>query len=202
MKLRHSSVLSVPAALLALAACASKPPVIIESTMNSDPALVSQSPNEIVVLPVEDATNSRGIDTTAMRAAIADALPEKRYVPIRLSHADSVLANAGVSLAGSAVDAAAVQSLRGKLDEDALLGVRITRWDTSRLAATGRLQFTAETMLTSSATGQPLWWGVVEGDVKAGGETGVVPVSTDDKLKSVHGLFGRYILAELPRRIP
>jgi hypothetical protein len=190
------------AALAVLGACANQPAVIVDASVNSDPALVSLRPNEVVVLPVEDGTPARTLDTRVLRYAIADALPEKAYVPISIDHAEAIYANAGARARGSVVDATAVRELRGRLDEDAFLGVRVTEWDTSRLAATGRLKFSAEVMMTASSTGQPLWWGKVSGDVKAGGESGVVPIDNEEKLRSVQEMFGRYLLRELPRRNP
>lgn len=206
MKLRIPSVLPSAAVGLAvavlLAACANRPPILIEASVQSDPALTAQRPNDIVVLPVEDATSSRDVDVRALRAAVADALPEKAYVPIAIEYSDSVIANSGASVRGSVVEASSVSDLRGKVQEDAFLGVKVTEWDASRLATSGRLRFSAEVMMTSSQTGQPLWWGQVVGDVKAGGESDVTPVSRQDRLRSVRELFGRYLLRELPRRTP
>ena len=204
MLLRHAfSVVTLVVAVVSLGGCANTPAVIVEGNTQSAPALLADRPVDVAVLPVDDATiiegrRRRKIDLDMLRKDVADALPGKGYSPIGLEFVDSRLAGQLDTIRGHVAEASTAASIQGVVDEDAYLGVKLLQWDDSRLASRGRLKFRAEVLLTSSSDGERLWWGTIRGDLRAGGESGVVPTNTADKLASVSEMFGQVLLASLP----
>ncbi len=193
--------LAVPALALALAACETAPPRVF-SSLEASTELFAVNPADVAVLPIEDATpDGTAADVrTVMREEIAKALVLRQYTPLAPAKVDEVLSGqTPAPPAVSVVDAAWLRSVQGKFGEDATLGVRVTRWDRSSLMSSGHVRFAAEVTMVSTRAKSPLWSGVLEGEVKAGG-SGPAPRDRAGRARSAAVEFAAELVRSLPRR--
>jgi hypothetical protein len=155
-------------------------------------------PADIAVLPVQDATPGGVLQgqLDALRAEVAAALAKQMYSPLSNSMVD---ARVGRDVQGSPVDASHVGSLAGRCEEDALLGIKVTRWDERSLMQDGRVDFTTEVLLLDAKGRQTLWAGRLDGTVKAGGD-GPAPLGRQARTRSALEVFARALIGELPAR--
>lgn len=185
-----------------LVACMADPPRV-QPSLHASPRLATTGPADIAVLPIEDATPDRKAEPVlvTIREAINEELVERRYSPLAAGRVDSALGTGtnSVPRRGAVVDAAYLGSLAGKAKEDALLGIRITRWDTSSLMANARVRFGVDVTMIESRSKEILWSGTVDGDVKAGGD-GAAPLDPAERGRDASRRFARELIQLLPRR--
>ncbi|MDP6929105.1 MAG: hypothetical protein QF412_05325 [Planctomycetota bacterium] len=192
--------------ILAFVAASCQTPVPeITSGLDISSALRVGQPAEIVVLPLVDASKNQNF-TAQLRAharvEIANALIDRRYTSLAKGFVDTVVAREAVSIANSSVaDAAYLVSVKGSWDEDAVLGIRVDRWDGSRLRDGGFLYFEAEVTMVDSGTGETLCSGQIAGTVKAGG-AGAAPIAGSARVMDATTQFALAIIDQFPRRWP
>lgn len=184
-----------------LSGCQSEPPVRMAASLRVAPELLTLRPADIAILPIEDGTLTRSFGPLEgrMRAALVKQLAERLYSPLDPSHVDRRLRDTGRLATGSPVDGTWLGSVRGSFGEDAVLGVRITQWDVSKIMDTRRVQFSAELLMLGSQTGATLWSGRVEGSVKAGGD-GPAPLGREQRIESAADVVAGAIAPGLPNR--
>ncbi len=192
-----------PSVLLLLVAAACQTPAGgVFSSLETSSELLSTNPADIAVLPVEDATadGSARVVTDALREEIARALVQRYYAPLAPAMVDDVLAGElAAPAAVSVLDASWLESVGGRFGEDAVLAVRITRWDASSLMATGVVRFAAELTMKAPAQPEALWSGGVHGEVKAGG-SGPAPRDRTGRLRAAATEVAGELIRRLPRR--
>ncbi len=194
--MRCLSILGMSFAL-ALTACQSAPPVVLKSGLEVTAALAALRPIDVAILPVEDATADKVVAPylSGLRKKVSEALIVQRYSPLALDAVDRGLGKAG----GSPVDPAFLAQIAGRLGDNAVLGIRITRWDAAKIMQNGRVDFSAEVLMIGSKDKDVLWRGMVSGSVKAGG-SGPSPLGESRRFESCAELFAQYLIAELPER--
>ncbi len=194
--MRCSSILGILLAF-ALTACQMAPPVVLDSDLKVTAALAELRPIDVAVLPVEDSSFDKSITPylATMRKHISAALVVQRYSPLAIDAVDRGLADAS----GSSVDQAFLNSVAGRFEEDAVLGIRVTRWDARKIMQNARIEFSAEVFMIATKDQQPLWSGMVSGSIKAGGD-GPSPIGESRRFESTAALFAEALIAELPER--
>jgi len=185
--------------VIGLTACQSRPPVELSPSLVASPDLSSRSPVNVAVLPVEDATPGQVLEPYLgqLRDDIAFALGRRLYSPLAISMVDAKISPQQVG-AGSTVDAAFVKGFAGECEEDAILGVRMTRWDERSIMDDGRVSFAAEVLMLAT-DGARLWSGRVDGSVKAGGD-GPAPLARQARSRSAISVFAQALIEQLPKR--
>ena len=155
-------------------------------TVASD-KLATDSPVEVVVAPIENATGNSGVPLAMLRDAFQQGLVRRRYSPLALEYVDRKVVDATYA--------------PGSLQEQAVLLVNIETWDTSLFETRGALVVKARARLVDArnpANGQ-LWSGAVDHrfDLEAEREK----FSTSETfLRYACGQVADEILAALPAR--
>lgn len=201
MKPRNCVSVLILASLLA--ACINTPASDVQSSLNAAPELYSSHPTNVAILPVEDATPDRRATPhlDQMRSAVARSLVRQLYSPLGPRAVDAPLATEASAQQKpmSVTNAATLQRVAGKFNEDAILGVRVDSWDESSLMADNKVRFSADVALIDSKTKKMLWSGHLNGMVKAGG-FGPAPLDRDEKARSAVEEFGWALVQRLPSR--
>lgn len=197
VRLRHTFVV----ALVALCACVQRPPADVQSSVIAAPDLYTVNPADIAVMPVEDATPDRRVTPhlDLIRQEVAKSLVGRLYSPLTARAVDAQLATD--PLRGTVTDATLLGKVAGRFGEDAVLGLRITQWDESKIMATNRIQFSADVTMVDAKGKRTLWSGNFTGDVKAGG-SGPAPLDRDEKVRSAAIGFAQELISRLPSRKP
>jgi hypothetical protein len=184
-----------------VAACQSEPPLRVAAALRASPELGTERPIDIALLPVEDATVARsfGVLELRLRQALVKQLADRLYSPLAPEHVDRRLRETGKLATGSPVDPSWLGGVRGSFEEDAVLGVRITHWDVSKIMETRRVQFAVEVLMLGAKSGATLWSGRMEGSAKAGGE-GPAPLGREQRIESAVDVVADALSAELPPR--
>ena len=99
----------------------------------------------------------------------------------------------------SVVDAAFLDSMATKAQEDAILAVSILRWDQTALVSTNRVGFELLFVLYGSRDRKKLWHGSVRGEVVAGG-TEAPPRDPDLRAKAAVQELAKELISLLPVR--
>jgi hypothetical protein len=191
------------AALCALAfaaACQTVDPVDVSATFVATPQFHERSPSQVAVLPIEDGTSDAAVQRhlTFLRQEVMRQLPQRLYTPLTATTVDAALSKVERPRSGDSILVpATLQKLAGHSAEDAVLALRIDRWDEGSLAVTRKLWFQFQAALVGS-DGAPLWSGTIQGSVKAGG-AGAAPRDRDGMARSCAELAVREMLARLPR---
>lgn len=188
-----------------LGACRSTMPSDLRRALVVSPSLAAQQPADIAVLPIQDGTPGRVLEPhyQVLRKQIAAALAKQLYSPLAPRHVDERLGG-GAASAGAgrievaAVDASFVKGIAGRCDEDAVLGVRVTRWDEASIMENARVHVSAEVLMVGRE-GAVLWSGTVQGWVKSGGD-GPAPIARQARTVSALQVFADSLIAELPQR--
>jgi hypothetical protein len=196
MNIRRLHVASLT--LLGLAACSVSAP--IQERIHRDPGLLDSKTTDIAVLKIEDATagNLAGPVVESMRAAIEKALIDRYYTPLRSIHVDAHIRDA-VAPGGSIVEATFLKSIAKKAEEDAILAVRIKRWDQGTLLLNNRVAFDAQVVLFGSKAGKVLWSLDIWGEVVAGGGK-AAPQDPARRAEAAAKEFAKEITDRLPER--
>ena len=188
---------------LAASACVPLPPAAVNSSLQASEALHSANPSNIAVVPVEDATaggNAREVLET-VRQEICAALVRRRYAPLSSRVVDPVVREQASGVANASFTRPEVLArIAGHLNEDAVLAVRITQWDESRIMANARVRFAAEATMLSATTKAVLWGGTLDGEVKAG-QTAAAPRYRDERVLDVARQIARALISQLPERL-
>ncbi len=192
---------------LLAAACQTVDPLSVDSTLAATPALASRRPSDVAVLPVEDGTpdGAASRHLTFFRQELMRQLPGRFYAPVTATTVDVALATKAVaqeaSTKGSSILVPAVlRSYAGHCKEDAVLALRIDRWDESRLLIDRRVRFELQAAMIAT-DGEQLWSGSLRGEIKAGG-AGAAPRDKDSMGRSCAGMAVGELLDRLPRRNP
>jgi hypothetical protein len=190
--------------LLLTAACeAPLPPV--HSSMITSVELIATNPVDVAVMPIEDATagGAAQLVLDEVRQEIAAQLVGRLYSPIAIAAIDRATPR-DASSAGrthSVVDTAWLATVTGRYGEDAVLGLRITRWDKSSMMVNARVRFAVDATMLGSRDRKILWSGSVEGEVKAGG-TGPAPLDPRERELAAGRQLAEQVILLLPKRRP
>jgi hypothetical protein len=189
------------AAAFALTGCQTYDPIAVTPAFSTSAALAMRNPADVAVLPIEDGTAdaAAGKHLTYLRQVLMRELPNRRYSPLRAEVVDAALGKEGRGQ-GSTLEPAYLQRVAGKSSEEALLAVRIDRWDESTLLTDKRLRFQFQAALIAS-DGQQLWHGTLSGETKAGG-AGAAPRDREGMARSCGELALVELLKHLPQRNP
>ena len=180
------------------------PPAELRDSLLASTDLHRVSPIDIAVLPVEDATADRSANHVldSIRAEIARSLVSKMYTPLAFGPIDRVMqTEPGATPTVSVVDAEWQRRIGGRFGEDASLAVRVTLWDQSSLMSSGRVRMSADVSLVGKDNPNPLWFGALQGEVKAGGN-GPAPRDRASREQAAGAEFARELVRRLPRRRP
>ena len=185
--------------ILLLAGCKTPNPVEVDATFLTATDFGSRSPSIVSLLPIEDGTRDGGAarHLTFMRQEINRMLPERLYSPTRQTWVDGSVRSAAP--AGESIvtpDALASFARAGK--DDAILAVRVAKWDESQLMSTRKVSFEFEAAMVASDA-KTLWSGTIQGRVKAGG-AGAAPLGRDAMARSCMELAVYELLLQLPER--
>lgn len=187
---------------LVVPACVPLPPAAVNSSLQPSEALRSANPANVAVVPVEDATTSGNAHEVleTMRQEICAALIQRRYAPLSSRVVDPVVREHTVGLANASLTRPEVLArVTGFLNEDAVLAVRITTWDESRIMSTARVRFAAEATMLSTAQKSVLWGGTLDGEIKAG-QASAAPRYRDERVLDVARQIARALISQLPER--
>ncbi len=187
---------------LALTGCKGGPPIEVSSGLRSSPGLRTLSPSDIAVLAVEDGTTDRGFGglDPLFRRAFAEVLVQRGYSPLAASYVDQRMQESGKAGAGSPVDPTFLSSVRDTFAADAVLGLRVTKWDARDVALSSpRVGFRVEVLMLGAESGERLWWGSFEGRLKPGGE-GTAPLGRQERIRAAADTLARTLGAELEMR--
>ena len=188
------------AACALIAACQSAPPVDVSAQFAKAPAFDTRSPSQIAVLPVEDGTPGHVFERhlVFLRQEIMRQLPQRLYSPLTATTVDAALRNAPKPAQGESILVpATLQKLAGHAAEDAVLAVRVDRWDEGMLLVDKKIWFQFQAALVGS-DGVPLWSGTIQGSVKSGG-AGAAPRDRDSMARNCAVLAVREMMQHLPR---
>lgn len=167
-----------------LAACQAPVPMRTTPSFQTSPSLLTRNPGDIAVLPLEDGTP----DGTAaprleyMRQVLWRQLVPRRYSPMSLRAVDAALREVQPAAGETLLAPAFLQRAAGRAAEEALLAVRVDRWDEGRLLAEKKVDFQFQAVLVAS-DGELLWSGTLSGEAKAGG-LGPAPRDGDSMAES------------------
>lgn len=198
MAIRHCAFVL----LVAFAACKTPNPVVVTPAFQATAALSERNPNDIAVLPVEDGTEDGQVGrlTSLMRQVLQRQLPERFYAPLNQRVVDAALSNISRAAGETALSPAYLKKVAGHAKEDAVLAVRIDRWDESTLLIDYRVRFQLQAAL-AGADGELLWHGTLSGEIKAGGE-GAAPRDREAMSRSCAELAMVELLNHLQPRHP
>lgn len=197
---RHSLALL---ALLAASACVPLPPAAVSSSLQATPELQTVNPSNIAVVPVEDATPGASVHALleVVRDEIYAQLVLKRYAPLTSKVVDAVVREKGAGAAGASLARPEVLAqVAGTMNEDAVLCVRVTQWNDSRVMSASRVRFAADVIMVSARTKATLWGGAIEGEVKAGGQA-AAPRYREERLADIARQMARAIISQLPSHV-
>jgi hypothetical protein len=182
--------------------CVPLPPAAVNSSLQASEALAELNPSNVAVVPVEDATRvgtAREV-LEAFRQEVYAALVQRRYTPLSSRVVDPVVREHGAAVANASMTRPEILGrVAGHLNEDALLAVRITQWDESRVMANGRVRFAVEATMISASSKAVLWSGTLDGEVKAGRE-GPAPRYRDERVLDATKQVARALISQLPER--
>lgn len=186
--------------LLSLAGCRQIEPIRVDGEFVTSPRFVTASPSIVSLLPIEDGTEDGAAarHVTMMRQEINRQLPERLYSPTRQQWVDASLR--GAAPIGESIMAPgrlAEFARAGK--DDAVLAVRVGKWDESTLMSDHRVRFAFDAAMVGK-DGTQLWSGHIEGSVKAGG-VGAAPLGREASARSCIELAVRQLMLRLPDRI-
>jgi hypothetical protein len=188
--------------VVVLAACQTSQPVSVQPSFSTSPALSVRNPGDIAVLPVEDGTvgGAATRHLTFLREVLQRHLPDRFYSPLTAQIVDAAVGSEVRGQGETILTPAYLRRVAGKSSEDALLAVRVDRWDESTLLADKRLRFQVQAALVAN-DGEVLWSGTLIGEAKAGG-MGAAPRERDAMARSAGELAMIELLNHLAQRMP
>jgi hypothetical protein len=188
--------------LLALAGCQTAVPLTATPAFTTSPALAARNPAEIAVLSPEDASETKdaGRLLEYMREVMERRLVDRCYTPLRTQVVDAALGGARPGRGETVLTPAYLKRIAGRATEEALLAVRIDRWDERSLLADKMISFEFQAALIGN-DGESLWHGSLSGQVKAGGY-GPAPRDRDQMARSCADIVLEELVRHLPARSP
>ena len=152
-----------------------------------------------MLLP-EDATGSQVATRLLgpMREFLAQRLVARRYAPMRGQFVDASLGGMRPGPGQSLLHPEFLRGVAGRSTGDALLAVRIEKWDETRLLSQKFVGFQFQAALVAS-DGGVLWSGTLSGQAKAGG-AGPAPRDRDSMARSCAEAALTEMLQHLPTR--
>lgn len=189
--------------LLVAAGCQTAEPVTVYASFKNSPALVTVAPANVAVLPVENGTGDPAIDRHLLfiRQELMGEMIARFYAAPRQTWVDASLRDLSrttESPAGSVLDPNWLKKAAATVPEDAVLAVRLERWDESQLLINRRVYFQFQAALVGKE-GAQLWYGTLSGDIKAGG-AGAAPRDREYMARSCIDLAVRELMLRLPER--
>jgi hypothetical protein len=188
--------------LLSIAAgCQTVEPVTVYQSFKTNAgALATQSPSQIAVLPIENGTGDPAIDRHLLffRQELIRELPLRYYSGVQQTWVDASLRelNRVTPAAASLLDPAWLAKVAAAVPEEAVLAVRLDRWDESLLLVDRRIDFQLQAALVGK-DGTQLWYGTLSGKVKAGG-AGAAPRDREYMVRSCIELVVSELFLQLP----
>jgi len=188
--------------LLFAVSCTTPDPVTIVPSLSAHPALSVRNPADIAVLPIEDATLDRGFGKLRepMRQFLMAKLTERLYSPLSDRVVDAALSSELPMGGESVLSPSYVKRVAGRCTEDAMLAVRVDRWDETALLTDKKVRFQLQVALVAS-DGEVLWSGGFGGEVKSGGLS-AAPRDRELMARSCAELVANELLDNLPQRKP
>lgn len=153
--------LALAASVFTFASCGSTPPVRgigVESHATVD--LSTKSPLEIAVVPVVNEAG-KDVPTSMLRSSFQHALVQRRYSPLSNEFVDKHVVDAGYN--------------PGASDEQAVLEIKVLRWDASQLETRHMVSARVEVRMIDAAGGSDLWTGKVDQRFEFGPEIERLP---------------------------
>jgi hypothetical protein len=192
----------IVAALALLAACQSAPPLQTQASFTTNPTLAIRKPADIAVLAVEDGTPGRAAERHLeyMRRLLVEQLPVRRYSPLAPTAVDASLGSATPASGETVLSPSFLKRVAGKATEDAILVVRVDRWDERQLVIDKTCAFQLQAALVAN-DGEILWNGTLAGVAKAGG-LGAAPRDRDGMARSCAEIAIQELMNQLTPRAP
>lgn len=188
--------------LALLAACQTPVPLTATPSFTTFPALAARNPSDIAVLPVEDGSEAKDASRLLefMRQVLRERLPDRHYAPLATAVVDAALHDVHPGAGETLLTPAFLKRVAGRATEDAMLAVRVDRWDESRLLSEKHVAFQLQAALVGN-DGEQMWSGTLSGDVKAGG-MGAAPRDRDAMARSCAEIALGELLNHLALRQP
>ncbi|GAB4142813.1 MAG: hypothetical protein Fur0037_10160 [Planctomycetota bacterium] len=188
--------------LVLLCGCAVPNPVVVTPSFQATPALFERNPSDIAVLQVEDGTADGAASRLCglMRQVLMSHLPDRLYAPLSARVVDAALSDDRPAEGQTALSPAYLKRIGGKVREDAVLAVRIDRWDESSILVDNRVRFQLQAAM-SAPDGELLWQGGLTGEIKAGGQ-GAAPRDREAMARSCAEIAMIELLNHLQPRRP
>lgn len=199
-------------ALGLLAACQTPEPVAVNATFVATPAFSTRGPSQIAVLAIEDGTlksdPAMGGPATGLsdrflvflRQEVMRQLPDRLFTPLTAMVVDAELRKLPAEAPGQSIMVpATLKKLAGHAGEDAVLALRVDRWDETNLPVSRRVWFQFQASLVGN-DGAPLWSGSLQGQVRAGGAS-ASPRDREAMARSCAELAVREMMLRLPQRV-
>ena len=188
--------------LALLGACHMAPPMQVQSSFETSPALQERNPSDIAVLKVEDGTTDLAATPYLdfMRQSLARQLPNRSYAPLSNRAVDAALRETRPKAGETVLARPFLERAAGQSSAEAVLALRVDRWDESRLLSDKRVSFEFQTALVAN-DGELLWSGSSIGWVKAGG-SGPAPLDATLMARSCAEVALAELLSHLKRRLP
>jgi len=192
--------LTLLGAAIVAAGCRTADPVTVYPSFTTSPAFASVSPANVAVLPVENGSGDPTVDRHLlfMRQELMNGMITRLYAAPRQTWVDAALRDLSRSpeSASSVLDPGWLKKAAATVPEEAVMAVRVDRWDESQLLINRRVFFQFQAALVDKE-GQQLWYGTMSGDIKAGG-AGAAPRDKEYMARSCIELAIRELLLRLP----
>lgn len=121
-------------------------------------------------------------------------LVRRRYSPLSLDFVDRAY------LGKPGPTEASYGEIRERCGADALLGIRVTRWDASGIAADRVFSIGAEAYLVDTKTGETIWQGKSDWDVNLDKEPDLDRVTSPELQERAIARFFSRLFSQLPLR--
>ncbi|MBK8978901.1 MAG: hypothetical protein IPM29_23625 [Planctomycetes bacterium] len=187
---------------LALSGCQTGQPAQIRASIQVAPLFQSRAPADLAILPVEDATPERGFAELEplFRDELSRQLAQRLYTPLAPGYVNDVLAQGGTADRGSPTEVAWLTTLRSRFQEDAILGLRVTRWDvTDLMLSKPKVEFAIELLMLDTETGAELCFGSFEGSLKPGGQ-GAAEIGRASRTRQSIETLAALLAQQIPER--
>lgn len=187
--------------ILVLAGCQTINPVSVAANFVTTPEFATNCPTAVAVLPIEDGSEggTAARHLTFIRQEVnLQLVRERKFSATTEKWVDASLMGANTG-SESILTPARLTALAKASRDDAVLAVRIEKWDESSLMADRFVTFEISAAMVTS-DGIQLWSGSINGRVKAGG-IGASPLGRDASARSCAELAVRELLLHLPQHV-
>ena len=188
--------------LALLGACQLAPPLEATASFETSPALRQRNPSDIAILPVEDGTPGESARPYLefMRGVLARRLPDRSYAPLSTRAVEAALRQTRPAPGETILARPFLVRAARQAAAEAMLALRVDRWDEGRLLAEKRISFEFQVALVAN-DGELLWGGSLSGRVKAGG-SGPAPLDRIAMARSCAEIAIEELLGHLRQRLP